>query len=85
MSTRNLEGAFAPASIAVIGASKRQGAVGQVVLANIISGGFRGAIYPVNLKYEEVQGLRCYHHIEDLPEALPAVYRRLFAALGSGS
>ena len=69
MSTRNLEGAFAPASIAVIGASKRQGAVGQVVLANIISGGFRGAIYPVNLKYEEVQGLRCYHHIEDLPEA----------------
>lgn len=69
MSTRNLEGAFSPASIAVIGASRRQGAVGQVVLANIIASGFRGAIYPVNLKYDEVQGLRCYRHVKDLPEA----------------
>ena len=69
MSTRNLERAFNPGSIAVIGASKRPGSVGQVVLANVIAGGYRGAVYPVNLKYDEVQGLRCYRHVRDLPEA----------------
>ena len=69
MTIRNLEPAFNPESIAVVGASDRRGSVGQVVLANIIQGGFGGAVFPVNLKYNEVQGLRCYRRIAELPEA----------------
>jgi len=69
MSIRNLEGALDPASVAVIGASQRRGAVGEVVLRNIVAAGFRGAVYPVNPKYDEVQGLRCYRRVADLPEA----------------
>jgi len=90
MSTRNLEGALNPASIAVVGASRRSGAVGEVVLRNIISAGFRGAVYPVNPKYDDVQGLRCYRRVADLPEAPdiavimtpPATVPALVAQLG---
>jgi acetyltransferase len=69
MTIRNLDTAFSPRSVAVIGASEREGSVGRMVLANIIGAGFEGAIYPVNLKYEEVLGLRCYRRIADLPDA----------------
>ncbi|HWA19908.1 MAG TPA: bifunctional acetate--CoA ligase family protein/GNAT family N-acetyltransferase [Devosia sp.] len=68
MTIRNLEAAFLPHSIAVIGASPREGSVGRTVLANIVASGFEGAIYPVNLKYTEVMGLRCYHQVAELPE-----------------
>ncbi len=68
MTVRNLEPSFRPRSVALVGASTRQGSVGAVVLANVIAGGFRGAIYPVNPKYGELNGLRCYRRIADLPE-----------------
>jgi acetyltransferase len=66
---RNLDRAFLPKSIAVIGASPREGSVGRVVLDNIRTGSFAGAVYPVNLKYDEVLGSRCYRRVADLPEA----------------
>ena len=69
MTIRNLQFAFTPSSVAVIGASPRRGSVGSVVLGNIVGGGFTGAIYPVNPKYEAMVGLRCYHRVEDLPTA----------------
>jgi acetyltransferase len=69
MTIRNLAPTLAPASIALIGASARVGSVGQVVLRNVLAGGFAGTVYPVNLKYDEVLGLKCYRHVADLPEA----------------
>ena len=69
MTIRNLESALVPRSVAVIGASNREGAVGYVVLNNILKGGFAGAVYPVNVKYDAVLGLKCYRHVADLPEA----------------
>ena len=69
MTIRNLDRAFAPKSVAVVGASTKLGSVGQVVISNILAGGFAGAIYPINPKYGEVLGLRCYPS----PAALPAV------------
>ena len=69
MTVRNLEPSFRPRSVALVGASARQGSVGAVVLANVIARGFRGAIYPVHPKYGELTGLRCYRRIADLPEA----------------
>ena len=50
MSVRNLQHLFAPGSIAVIGASEKPHSVGATVLRNVIAGGFKGAILPVNPK-----------------------------------
>ena len=47
-----------PASVAVIGASRRVGSVGRVILRNIISGGFSGPVYPVNPYASELDGHR---------------------------
>ncbi len=69
MTIRNLEYMSRPRSVAVAGASDREGAVGRVVLRNIVGGGFEGPVYPVNPKYAEVAGLKCYPSAADLPEA----------------
>ena len=55
------------ASVAVFGASKRARSAGQVVLDNIVNGGFAGAIWPVNPRYSEVTGRPCYGSAVDLP------------------
>lgn len=67
MTIRNLEFAFAPGSVAVIGASARPGSVGQFVFSNIREGGFGGAVFPVNPRYAEIDGVACYPRVGDLP------------------
>jgi len=69
MTIRNLVETLAPASVALVGATLREGAVGQVVLQNVTQGGFAGRIYPVNPKYDHLGDLKCYRRIADLPEA----------------
>lgn len=69
MTIRNLDYCFRPRSIAVVGASERPGSVGSIVLGNILRDGFKGAVFPVNLKYDRVAGLRCYRTPAELPEA----------------
>jgi acetyltransferase len=68
MSVRNLDSLFDPASVAVIGASKRSGSVGATVWRNLSQGGFAGSIYPVNPKYSEIDSHRAYARVADLPE-----------------
>jgi acetate---CoA ligase (ADP-forming) len=65
---RDLTELLAPHSVAVVGASPRSGSVAGEILRNIISCGYKGKVYPVNPKYEEVDGLRCYNSIDELPE-----------------
>jgi acetyltransferase len=67
MSIRNMELAAHPRSIAVFGASIRDGSVGRIVIRNIVAGGFEGDIWPINPKYREVEGLRCYARVGDIP------------------
>lgn len=55
-----------PDSIAVIGASMDREKWGYRILNNIISGGYRGGIYPVNPKENEILGLKCYSSILDV-------------------
>ncbi|RSZ59886.1 bifunctional acetate--CoA ligase family protein/GNAT family N-acetyltransferase [Massilia atriviolacea] len=69
MSVRNLHQLFAPASVAIIGASARPHSVGATVLRNVIEGGFGGAIWPVNPKYDSLAGLRVYARVSQLPAA----------------
>ncbi|MDR3397003.1 MAG: bifunctional acetate--CoA ligase family protein/GNAT family N-acetyltransferase [Pandoraea sp.] len=69
MTTRNLSQMFQPKSVAVIGASDRERRVGTTVLQNIVDGGFKGEIYPVNPKYSTLANLRCYRNVAELPQA----------------
>jgi acyl-CoA synthetase (NDP forming) len=55
-----------PASIAVVGASTRAGAFGKQVLANMAH--YTGRSYPVNARYETINGQTCYPGIAALPE-----------------
>lgn len=57
-----------PRSVAVVGASGRTDSMGEWALKNLERGGYRGAIYPVNPNYEEVQGNRCFPALRELPE-----------------
>jgi len=55
----NLNKVFAPASVAVVGASNKEGSVGQSLIANIVRS-FPGAIYTINQKSPEIAGLKAY-------------------------
>ena len=55
-----LEKLFDPKSIAVIGASRKEGKVGHSVLKNLLQYGYKGSIYPVNPKAEEILGMETY-------------------------
>jgi acetyl coenzyme A synthetase (ADP forming)-like protein len=59
---------FAPAGVAVIGASKRRGSIGGELFRNIIDADFAGTAYPVNRAGEAVAGVRAYRAIEEIPD-----------------
>ena len=59
---------LAPKSIAFVGASNAPGKWGNIVLRNLIMGGFEGNIYPINPKEEKILGLSVYKQICELPE-----------------
>ncbi|MDH5770445.1 MAG: CoA-binding protein, partial [Candidatus Bathyarchaeota archaeon] len=63
-----LEPLFKPSSVAVIGASRKVGKVGHDVLKNILNSGYKGEVYPINPKAQEVLGLKCYPSLLDVPE-----------------
>jgi acetyltransferase len=60
-----LETLLYPKSIAVIGASRSPEKVGYAVLANLVNGGFKGAIVPVNPGATEILGLKCYKSLDE--------------------
>lgn len=64
----NLQNFFKPAAVAVIGASSDKAKIGRQILDNLISGGFAGALYPINLKDKKIAGLRAYASLEEIPE-----------------
>ncbi len=62
----NLDKLFYPRSVAVVGASNREGAAGQVAMHNLLHGGFEGPILPVGSD-RAIAGVLSYPRIEDLP------------------
>ncbi len=65
-----LSGLFSPVSVAVIGASREPGKVGNVVVKNLIDCGFCGRVYPVNPKADAILGLKSYKSIKDVPDGV---------------
>ena len=61
---------FAPRSVAVIGATDREGSVGRTVLANLSNGKFRGQVYGVNPRRAEILGVPCYPNVRAIPEKI---------------
>lgn len=64
---------FKPSTIAVVGASKNPEKTGNIILRNIIDGGFKGDIFPINPGAEEILGLRAYSSLTDVPGDLDLV------------
>jgi acyl-CoA synthetase (NDP forming)/GNAT superfamily N-acetyltransferase len=64
----SLRHVFRPASVAVVGASRRPGTVGRAILHNIVSGGYAGRVYAVNPHTDHMEGVRCVASVSALPE-----------------
>lgn len=67
---RSLDAIFRPRSVAVIGASNRDGSVGNAIFKNILMGGYQGILYPVNPKAASICSVHAYREIADIPEAV---------------
>jgi acyl-CoA synthetase (NDP forming)/GNAT superfamily N-acetyltransferase len=65
----SLRSVFAPESVVVIGASRRQGTVGRAILDNIRTAGYQGRLYAVNPHAHQLGGVHCFPAVADLPEA----------------
>jgi len=59
-----------PKSVGVIGASEREASLGNVVIRNILDGGYKGRLFAINPKHETVLGVSCHKSVEDVPHRL---------------
>ena len=66
----DLDAIFSPQSVAVVGASTTPGKVGHDIFVNILKGGYRGVLYPVNPSAESISSVRAYPSISDIPYPL---------------
>lgn len=60
---------LSPKSVAVIGATERQGSWGSFIMNGLLSRPYKGAIYPVNHQAGSIFGLRAYKDVEQIPES----------------
>src|SRR4051794_10557840 len=63
-----LDAVFAPRTVAVIGATEKQGSVGRAVLWNLISNPFGATVYPINSNRPNVLGIKAYKSIAAVPD-----------------
>ena len=56
-----------PDAVAVIGASTEEGKIGNSVMKNLINGGYKGEIYPINPSAAEIMGRKAYKSVKDVP------------------
>ncbi|WP_170149554.1 acetate--CoA ligase family protein [Rhodoplanes roseus] len=63
-----------PRSVAVVGASERDDAIGTRVITNLRALGFPGTIHPVNPRYQTIKGLTSYPSLSALPETVDAAF-----------
>ena len=61
---------FEPKSVAIVGASRTPGKIGNNILRNNLKLGYPGRIYPVNPGVSEIEGLRCYPSVAAIPESV---------------
>lgn len=64
---RKVRSLLRPQSVAVIGASGTRTRIGGIIVSLLQRYKFPGQVFPVNPKYEEIQGFRCYPSVADIP------------------
>ncbi|HWU39051.1 MAG TPA: CoA-binding protein, partial [Candidatus Acidoferrum sp.] len=57
---------FEPKTLAVVGAARDENKIGYKILKNILTGGYRGKVYPVNPQGGEILGLKSYRTVEEV-------------------
>ncbi len=55
-----------PTSIAVVGASRKEGSIGRAILENLIRCGFRGRVYAIHPRDSEIDGVACHPAVSDI-------------------
>ncbi|MGI6484393.1 MAG: acetate--CoA ligase family protein [Candidatus Dojkabacteria bacterium] len=68
-----METILSPKSIAIVGVSNDAQKVGSVLLRNLLEGGYNGKVYPINPKYQELQGRQAYPNILAVEEEIDLV------------
>ena len=64
---------LSPASVAVLGATDREGSVGRTLVRNLLAGSYKGRVYLINPRRKDLFGQRCYPTIGALPEEVDLV------------
>lgn len=72
MDLEALNGLLRPQSIAVVGASNKEGKIGYTVVKNLLDSHYAGAIYPINPTDSEILGLQAYPSVLDVPGPIDA-------------
>lgn len=67
---RSLDKIFYPKTVAAIGASNKRGSIGYLLMQNLSNASFKGKIYPVNPKYNQIQGYMAYHKVTDIQDRI---------------
>jgi acetyl coenzyme A synthetase (ADP forming)-like protein len=70
MSSEIMRKMFSPKSLALIGASREPGKLGHITLKNLIDGGFKGKIFPVNPEAPDVLGLKAYPSVKNVADEI---------------
>ncbi len=70
MNPKRLDPIFDPKTIAVIGATNKEGHVGYSLINNLIASGYEGVVYPVNPKRKSIIGVKAYSSISDIPDKI---------------
>jgi acetyltransferase len=73
MGAHYLHSLFAPGSVAVVGATPREDAVGHIIFNNMVKAGFKGELIGINLKYKELLGRPCFSLIEAIGKPVDLV------------
>ena len=65
-----LEKLFKPKSVAIVGATEKEGKIGNVIAKNTLELGYQGKIFFVNPKHKEMFGKKCYKNLTDISEKI---------------
>jgi len=82
---RQMNRIMKPKAVAVIGASAENGKIGNSVMKNLINGGYKGEIYPIHPKADEILGRKVYKSVKDIPGEVDIAVFAIPASLVAGA
>jgi len=79
-----MNGMLQPKSVAVIGASATKGKIGHTVMVNLQESKYKGGVYPINPKADEILGKKCYTSVLEVEGPIDAAIITVPAKFVSG-